>query len=68
MKGGGASGVNFESAGAKPDPPGSLSRKKTAADFRKAPPLPGRRGYEFFCQCRALDKKKPPPQKDSRGN
>ena len=54
-----ASGANFESGGAKPDPPGSLSRKKSAAVFRQVSPLPGRRGYEFYCQCQALDKKSP---------
>jgi hypothetical protein len=63
-----ASGANFECEGAKPTPPGSLSRKKSAAAFRKAPPLFGRRGYEFYCQCRVLGKKKPPPQPASRGN
>jgi hypothetical protein len=60
--------ANFESGGAKPTPPGSMSRKKSAAVFRQASPLPGRRGYEIYCQCQALDKKKPPPQPASRGN
>jgi hypothetical protein len=56
-----ASGANFESEGAKPAPPGSPSRNKSAAAFRKAPLLPGRRGYEFYCQRQASGKKKPPP-------
>jgi len=54
-----ASGANFESKGAKPDPPGSMSRKKPAAVFRQASPLLGRCGYEFFYQCQALEKKAP---------
>jgi len=60
--------ANFESGGAKHAPPGSLSRKKFAATFRKAPPLPGRRGYEINCQCQASGKKKPLPEISSRGN
>jgi len=54
-----ASGTNFESGGAKHAPPASLSRKKSAAVFRKAPPLPGKRGYEIYCQCQTSGKKSP---------
>jgi hypothetical protein len=43
--------ANFVSGTAKRDTPGPLSRKKPAADFRKAPTLLGRRGYEFYCLC-----------------
>jgi len=60
--------ANFESRGAKHAPPGSLSRNKSAAAFRKAPPLPGKRGYEFYYQHQASGKKKPQPQQNSRGN
>jgi len=51
--------ANFESGGAKPAPPGSPSHKKFAAAFRKAPPLLGRCGYEFYCRCKVSDKKSP---------
>jgi hypothetical protein len=40
--------TNFESGTAKPVPPGLLSCKKPAADFRKMLILLGRRGYEFY--------------------
>jgi len=53
--------------GAKPAPPGSMSRKKPAASFLKVLLLLGRRGYEFYCQCQALDKKKAPAAARQQG-
>jgi len=59
VKGGKQAARILKAYGAKPDPPGSMSRKKSAAVFRQVSPLLGRCGYEIYYQCRALDKKTP---------
>ena len=47
-----ANGANFESGGAKPDPPCSLSRNKSAAAFRKVLPCPAGAAMKFIINVR----------------